>query len=153
VKEASQFAKSLAGSAIDLEALMTRLRQQAALKRAAVAATWNVQPVDARAFNWPQVQAGLNHAARLASTPATVPALGRFRGLTRRLARLVLRGFLSVARVITVRQSDWNGCVLEALRETAEGLRNLEREVARQNERIRQLEAVLWRDEARKSAS
>jgi hypothetical protein len=132
---------------------MDRIRQQAARQRATAEAALAGHQADAPAFNWPQVQACLNSAARLAPAPTTVPTLGRLREPLRALARLVVRGFLALARVITVRQADVNTRLIEALHETAEGLRNLERQVARHNERLQRLEAMLWREEARKNAS
>jgi hypothetical protein len=140
VNEATQVPNCADGPDLDLGALKARLRSQAEARRAT--ATGSRQG-DAPTFNWPQVQARLNQAARLAPPPTTVPPLGRLGSLARRLARLVLRGFLTLARVITVRQGEVNGQLLEAVRETAEGLRDLEKQVARQRERLRQLAAVL----------
>jgi hypothetical protein len=149
VNEASQLSKLPDGADLDLEALRARIRQQAAVLRAAA----ERKPAAELPFNWPQVQACLAGAARLAAAPTVVPPLGRWRGLTRLAARLVLRGFLSLSRVITLRQGEVNGRLIEALRETGEGLRRLEQQVTRQHERIRQLESLLWCEEARKTAS
>ena len=153
MNEANHFLRAAAGTDLDLEALMDRIRQQAARQRAAAEAALSGPQADAAGFNWPQVQACLNSAARLAPAPTAVPTLGRLREPMRALARFVLRGFLALARVITVRQADVNARLIEALSETAEGLRNLERQVARQNERLQRLEAMSWREEARKTAS
>jgi septal ring factor EnvC (AmiA/AmiB activator) len=151
VNEVSELSTGVTGSDLNLKALMDRIREQAARQRAAADEALDKHSAADPGFNWPQVQACLNSAARLAPVPTTVPTLGRFRGLTRLLARLALRGFLALARVITVRQGDLNARLIEALRETAEGLRNLEMQVVRQNQRIQRLEAQLWREEARKT--
>jgi hypothetical protein len=153
VNEANPLLSATAGTDLDLAALMARIRHQAERQRAAAEAALGGPSAEASGFNWPQVQACLNSAARLAPPPTTVPTLGRLRGPIRALARLVLRGFLALARVITTRQADVNTRLIEALNETAEGLRNLEKQVARQNERLQRLEAMLWREEARKTAS
>jgi hypothetical protein len=150
VNEASQILKP-SGTDLDLDALKARLRHEAALARKAAIMPGPSDEVPA--FNWVQVQASLSNAARLAPAPTEVPSLGRFRGLTRRLVQLVMRGFLSLARVVTVRQGDCNARLIEALRATAEGLRNLERQVAQQHERLRRMEAVLGREEGRRTAS
>jgi hypothetical protein len=153
VNEARELPTPVSGTDLNLEALKDRLRQQAARRRAETEAALGGPPAEVPGFNWPQVQACLNNAARLAPPPTAVPTLGRLGGLMRPLARLALRCFLALARVITVRQGDVNVRLLEALRETAEGLRNLEKHVGRQNERIQRLEALLWREEARKTGS
>jgi hypothetical protein len=140
VNEATQIPNRAEGPDLDLGALKARLRKQAEARRGAAPGS---RQVDAPAFSWPQVQAHLNQATRLAPAPTVVPPLGRLYGPLRRLARLVLRGFLSLARVITVRQGDVNGLLIEAVRETAEGLRDLEKQVARLRERLRQMDAVL----------
>jgi hypothetical protein len=153
VNEANQLLTAAAGTDLDLAALMDRIRLQAARQRAAAEAALGRQPSESATFNWPQVQACLNSASRLVPALTVVPTLGRLREPLRGLARVALRGFLALARVITVRQADLNARLIEALNETAEGLRNLERQVVRQNERIQRLEALLWREEARKTAS
>ena len=153
MNEASELTTPLAGTDLNLEALKARIRRQAARQRAAAEAAGRESQSEIPGFNWPQVQACLNTADRLAPGPTAVPALGRYGGLKRLLARMVLRGFLALARVITVRQSDLNARLVEALRETAEGLRNLEKQVVRQNERIQRLEAMLWREEGRKTSA
>jgi len=153
VNEASGLSTPLTGTDLNLEALKDRIRKQAARQRAAAEAGLGGTPADIPGFNWPQVQACLNSAARLASAPGAVPTLGRFGGATRLLARLALRGFHALARVMKVRQADVNARLLEALRETAQGLRDLEKQVVRQGERIQSLEALLWRQEPRKTGS
>jgi len=153
VNEASELSTPLAGADLNLDALMARIRQQAAHHRAEAEAVLGEYAAEVPGFNWPQVQACLNSAVRLAPVPTAVPALGRYAGLKRLLARWVLRGFLALARVITVRQGDLNARLIEALRETAEGLRTLEKQVVRQNERIQHLETLLWREEARKTGA
>jgi hypothetical protein len=149
VNETSELLNPTAVADVDLGALMERIREQAALRRAMS----GPRPEHVPAFNWPQVQACLSQATRLASPASVVPPLGRLRGLTRLAARIALRGFLFVARVITVRQGDVNARLIEALRETAEGLRNLEKKVAQQREQIVRLEGALWREHPRKAAS
>ena len=153
MNEANQLLSAAAGTDLDLEALRDRIRKQATRQRAVAEAVLNAPRPEVAAFNWPQVQACLNSAARLAPAPTAVPTLGRLRGPMRALARLALRGFLALARVITVRQADLNTRLIEALHETAQGLRNLEKQVLRQEERLQRLEAMLWREEVRKTAS
>jgi hypothetical protein len=153
VNEANDYSALPASPELDLDRLRDRLRRQAAHRRAAAGTRALEFRSEAAGFNWPQVQACLNNAERLAPVVPTVPTLGRLRWGTRMLVRLVLRVFLAMARVITVRQGDLNARLIEALRETAEGLRSLEKLVERQNERIRDLEALLWREEPRKTGS
>jgi hypothetical protein len=151
VNEARQLPTAQGGADLDLGALTARIRNEAAQARAAEGS--DRQRAAAAGFNWPQVQACLSSAARLAAAPAAVPALGRLGFLRRLLARLVIRAFLSLARRVTARQDEVNARLLEALRETAEGIRALEKQLAAQHERIRQLEAALWRGETRPKAS
>jgi hypothetical protein len=146
VNEETQLTNRANGPDLDLGALMARLRSQAASKRAAPA---HQKPREIVTFNWPQVLADLTHAARLAPAPTAVPSLGRLRGLARWLARLIVGGFLTLAQVITVRQANLDGVLIRALRETAEGLRDLEKKLARQQERLDHLEAALLGRETR----
>jgi hypothetical protein len=132
------------GPGLDLDALRACIRQQAARRRAA-AAEAPAQPTRIPAFNWLQVHCRLNAAERLTRAPGTVPHLWRFPGPIRYLARLAARLVLYVAQLITIRQGECNACLLQSLRDIAEGLRNAELSILRLDERIRRLETAVAR--------
>lgn len=90
-------------------------------------------------FNWPEVSSRLGQAAAVAVVDDNV-TVGRHHTGLRRAFILRLRRFLVAAmRFLTVRQSEYNLGVLHALRETGKAVRCLEKQLAIQNEEIRQL--------------
>ena len=128
----------------DLDELKARIREQAAAMRERAAATI---PLAARgasvwSFNWLEVKSRLKIGAGLAQLGA-MPLLPRLHGLRRRLALLAARVILTAARFLTSRQTDFNVCLLDALREMGEALHSVETRVVQQQEQIRLLEATV----------
>jgi O-antigen chain-terminating methyltransferase len=66
---------------------------------------------------WNRIRANLNLAEENSQAGMIVPELGRFRGVTRKLARLVARGLLYVARVVTNSQRKFNIAALASVRD------------------------------------
>jgi hypothetical protein len=66
---------------------------------------------------WNRIRANLNLAEENAQAGTIVPELGRFRGVTRKLARFAARGLLYLARVITNSQRKFNVAVLASVRD------------------------------------
>jgi hypothetical protein len=128
----------------DLEELKARIREQAASMRERTAAS---VPLAARSsaawsFNWLEVKSRLKIGSGLAQLGA-VPLLPRFHGLTRRLALAGAKAILFLTRFLTSRQTDFNVCTLDALREMGEALHTVETRVVQQQEQIRLLEATV----------
>lgn len=129
---------------LDLDELKARIREQAAsMRERAVAAI----PLAGRGpsvwtFNWLEVKARLKIGAGLAQLGA-VPLLPRLHGLQRRLALAASRLILYLTRFLTSRQTDFNVCLLDALREMGEALHTAETRLVQQQEQIRLLEATL----------
>jgi hypothetical protein len=128
----------------DLDELKARIREQAASMRERAAAS---VPLAARSsaawsFNWLEVKSRLKIGAGLAHLGA-VPLLPRFHGLTRRLALAGAKVVLYLTRFLTSRQTDFNVCLLDALREMGEALHTVETRVVQQQEQIRLLEATV----------
>jgi hypothetical protein len=69
--------------------------------------------------------------------------LPRFHGWRRSVARVASRIVLYLTRFLTSRQTDFNVCLLDALREMGEALHVVETRVVQQQEQIRLLEACL----------
>lgn len=129
---------------LDLDELKARIREQAAGMRERVAAAL---PLPARgssawSFNWLEVKARLKVGAGLAQLGA-LPLLPRFHGLARQLALAASRVILFLTRFLTSRQTDFNVCLLDALREMGEALHSVETRVVQQQEQIRLLEATI----------
>ena len=129
---------------LDLDDLKSRIREQAASMRERAAASI---PLAARGssvwtFNWLEVKARLKIGAGLAQLGA-VPLLPRFHGIQRQLALAASRVILFLTRFLTSRQTDFNVCLLDALREMGEALHSVDTRVVQQQEQIRLLEATI----------
>jgi hypothetical protein len=66
---------------------------------------------------WNRIRANLNLAEENALAGTILPELGRFRGATRKLARVMARGLLYFGRVITNSQRKFNVAALAAVRD------------------------------------
>lgn len=131
-------------SDLDLDELKARIREQAASmrERAASAIPLPSRGSSAWAFNWLEVKARLKIGAGLAQLGA-LPLLPRFHGLQRKLALAASRVILYLTRFLTSKQTDFNVCLLDALREMGEALHSVETRVVQQQEQIRLLEATV----------
>jgi hypothetical protein len=129
---------------LDLDELKARIREQAASmrERAASAIPLPARGSSAWSFNWLEVKARLKICAGLAQLGA-VPLLPRFHGIQRRMALAASRLILYLTRFLTSRQTDFNVCLLDALREMGEALHSVETRVVQQQEQIRLLEATI----------
>ncbi len=128
----------------NLDELKARIREQAASMRERAAAS---VPLAARSsaawsFNWLEVKSRLKIGSGLAQL-GVMPLLPRFHGLKRRLALAMSRVVLYLTRFLTSRQTDFNVCLLDALREMGEALHTVETRVVQQQEQIRLLEATV----------
>jgi hypothetical protein len=128
----------------DLDELKARIREQAASmrERAAASVPLSARSSAAWSFNWLEVKSRLKIGSGLAQLGA-MPLLPRFHGLKRQLALAVSRVVLYLTRFLTSRQTDFNVCLLDALREMGEALHTVETRVVQQQEQIRLLEATI----------
>jgi hypothetical protein len=129
---------------LDLEELKNRIRARAAARRAEIAA---VVPLQAKAqggwtFNWLEAKALLKTAARYAQA-GQPPSHDNRHGLKLWAVKLLSRTVLRLTRFITTRQTDYNVSLLDAVRDMAEALHDVETRVVQQKEQIRQLEALV----------
>ncbi|MGH7173077.1 MAG: hypothetical protein ACRELF_19585 [Gemmataceae bacterium] len=129
---------------LDLDELKARIREQAASmrERAAASIPLTTRGPSVWSFNWLEVKARLKIGAGLAQLGA-MPLLPRFHGLQRRLGLAAARAILFLTRFLTSRQTDFNVCLLDALREMGEALHSVESRVLQQQEQIRLLEATI----------
>jgi hypothetical protein len=127
-----------------LEELKARIREQAAemRERAAAAVPLAARSPSAWSFNWLEIKSRLKIAAALAPIGG-MPLLRQFHGLKRRVALAASRVVLYLTRFITSRQTDFNVCLLDMLREMGEALHSVETCVVQQQEQIRLLESSL----------
>jgi hypothetical protein len=128
----------------DLDELKDRIRAQAAEMRERVESTIPLpsQGLSAWSFNWLEVKSRLKIAAGLTRL-GEMPLLPRFHGFRRRLALIAARGVLILTRFLTNRQSEFNACLIESVREMGLGLHALEKRVLEQQEQIHRLENTI----------
>lgn len=137
----------------DMEELKKRIRAQAAdMRERAVAAV----PLAARSpaawcFNWLEIKDRLKIGAGLAQLGGA-PLMARFHGIKRRLALAASRIVLYLTRFLTSRQTDYNVCVLDILREMGEALHISETRLIQQQEQIRLLQATINQMQMRKAS-
>jgi hypothetical protein len=129
---------------LNLDELKAFIREQAASmrERAASAVPLSPRGSSAWSFNWLEVKARLKIGAGLAQL-GTLPLLPRFHGVQRKLALAASRIILFLTRFLTSRQTDFNVCLLDALREMGEALHSVETRIVQQQEQIRLLEATI----------
>ena len=128
----------------NLDELKARIREQAASmrERTATSIPLTTRGSSVWSFNWLEVKTRLKIGAGLAQLGA-VPLLPRFHGIQRQLALAASRVILFLTRFLTSRQTDFNVCMLDALREVGEALHAVESRVVQQQEQIRLLEATI----------
>jgi hypothetical protein len=128
----------------DLDELKARIREQAGSmrERAAAAIPLSVRGASAWTFNWLEVKSRLKIGSALAQMGA-MPLLPRFHGVRRRLALAAARVILHLTRFLTSRQTDFNVCLLDALREMGESLHTVETRLVQQQEQIRLMDATI----------
>jgi hypothetical protein len=105
-----------------------------------------LSPSDGRpSVNWLQLDTDLDVAEANAQVGVTLPELPRLHGVTRFVARLVVKCVFLLARGITNRQRQFNASVLGCLRGLAAQVRGRENEPSR----LERLEALLAEQAAR----
>jgi hypothetical protein len=102
-------------------------------------------------FNWLEIKDRLKIAAGLAQLGGT-PLMQRFHGIKRRIALAASRVVLYLTRFLTSRQTDFNICLLDILREMGEALHIAETRLIQQQEQIRLLETTINQLQMRMSA-
>jgi SAM-dependent methyltransferase len=127
-------------------------RKAAALKKARKRTRTATPPVlrGARPLvDWEQIKASLDLAEKYGSSMGTkLPEMTRFRGLRRMLAQFVGKVVMALGRVITGWQRQYNLTVLDAQRDLAAGLFQLEQAVSQRfddlaNRRFQALEKAV----------
>lgn len=129
---------------LDLDELKARIREQAASMRERGTSALPLPPSGSSvwSFNWLEVKARLKIGSGLAQLGAA-PLLPRLHGVQRKLALFASRIILYLTRFLTSRQSDFNVCLLDALREMGESLHSVETRLVQQQDQIRLLEATV----------
>jgi hypothetical protein len=130
----------------DLQGLRGQIREQAARRRAEVAASVPLTPQAPPpwTFNWLEGRRRLQVAAAMAHI-ANPPQLQDSRGLKRWLSNLIAKVVIRLTRFMTNRQTSCNVCLLETMHDLASGLHEIETRTIQNQEQIRHLEACLAR--------
>ncbi|MCI0463776.1 MAG: FkbM family methyltransferase [Gemmataceae bacterium] len=92
---------------------------------------------------WLAVTTALRQAEGHAGIGEQVPALPRYRGPLRPLARAVARLVLRLAGIVTIPQRQYNRSLVDSLQRLVDGLEPAEREAGRRDARLRELEQTV----------
>jgi hypothetical protein len=126
----------------DLLQVKEQIRQAAARQRSRAGGLAAGLAPGAGSFNVQDARERLRQATPLVEAGTLPPLAGRG-GWSRRLVLLLSQGVQHLGQFITARQTHYNKNLLEALRETALALHQVEAHLVRQQEHIRRLEALL----------
>jgi hypothetical protein len=124
---------------INIDEVMEKIRHEVARRRAGVA--------DGRSFalpadrgkigvDWQEVDGQLIMAEENVSVGTSVPPMLRFPWPLRWLARVAGNTMIYFGRVVTLQQNRFNQSILEAVKNTVQGLRSLGRDLGGRDERL-----------------
>ncbi|MBU0944973.1 MAG: class I SAM-dependent methyltransferase [Proteobacteria bacterium] len=94
-------------------------------------------------YSWGQLSATLNIAEQNVNAGAEVTTMLHYRGIVRKFARLLGKITIFLGRVITIPQRNFNSSILHSQRITLDGIRDMNRNTAILDRRMRQLEEQL----------
>jgi hypothetical protein len=124
---------------INIDEVMEKIRHEVARRRAGVAEGRSFAlPADRTNFgvDWQGVDGQLIIAEENVSVGTSVPPMLRFRRPLRWLARSAGHITIYFARVVTSEQNRFNQSILEAVKNTVQGLRSLGRDLGGRDERV-----------------
>lgn len=94
-------------------------------------------------YSWGQLNSTLNIAEQNVNAGAEVTTMLHYRGIVRKMARLLGKITIFLGRVITIPQRNFNSSILHSQRITLDGIRDMNRNTALLDRRMRQLEGEL----------
>lgn len=119
---------------IDLGQLLEKIHLELQLQQKKVAAGRNTAAPEELVINdpysWGQLGSTLNVAEQNVNAGAEVTSMLHYRGVMRKLARFLGRVTVFIGRVITIPQRNFNSAILQSLRVTLDGIRDMNRSAA-----------------------
>lgn len=94
-------------------------------------------------YSWGQLSDTLNIAEQNANAGAEVTSMLHYRGVVRKIAKFLGKVVIYLGRVITIPQRNFNSSILHSLRITLDGIRDMNRDTAVLQDRLRQFEERL----------
>jgi SAM-dependent methyltransferase len=94
-------------------------------------------------YSWSQLSETLNVAEQNANAGAEVTSMLHYRGVVRKIARLLGKVTIFLGRVITIPQRNFNSSILHSLRITLDGIRDMNRNTALLQNHVEQLDTRL----------
>ncbi len=94
-------------------------------------------------YTWGQLSSTLNIAEQNVNAGAEVTTMLHYRGIVRKMARLLGKITIFLGRVITIPQRNFNSSILHSQRITLDGIRDMNRNTALLDRRMRQIEGEL----------
>ena len=94
-------------------------------------------------YSWSQLSETLNMAELNVNAGAEVTSMLHYRGVVRKIARLLGKITIFLGRVITIPQRNFNSAILHCLRITLDGIRDMNRNTAVLDSHMRRIEGQL----------
>ncbi|MBU0960193.1 MAG: class I SAM-dependent methyltransferase [Proteobacteria bacterium] len=94
-------------------------------------------------YSWGQLSSTLNIAEQNVNAGAEVTTMLHYRGIVRKFAKLLGKITIFLGRVITIPQRNFNSSILHSQRITLDGIRDMNRNTALLDRRMRQIEGQL----------
>ena len=94
-------------------------------------------------YSWSQLSETLNMAELNVNAGAEVTSMLHYRGVVRKIARLLGKITIFLGRVITIPQRNFNSAILHCLRITLDGIRDMNRNTAVLDSHMRRIERQL----------
>jgi O-antigen chain-terminating methyltransferase len=132
---------------IDLVQLLAKIGLELHLQQKSVAGGRNRVASEELAINdpysWGQLGSTLNVAEQNVNAGAKVTSMLHYRGLMRKIARFLGKVTVFLGRVITIPQRNFNSAILQSLRITLDGVRDMNRNTALLERQVRQIDEQL----------
>ncbi len=94
-------------------------------------------------YAWGQLTETLKVAEQNVNAGAEVTSMLNYRGIVRKMAKLLGKVIIYLGRVITIPQRNFNSAILHALRITLDGIRDMNRDAAQLSSQVSQLNRKL----------
>jgi hypothetical protein len=137
---------------IDTKTLMARIREEMAKsqdERAAMGHNIFDEEKTGESFNLPLINQYLGQAEKNAGVGIEMPPMTHFNPAIRWLAVLAARAVLYLTQLITVPQRQFNQSIVDGLRETVEGLGDLNQQLMLLEKKISEVERGMESQEQR----
>ncbi|MBU0664985.1 MAG: class I SAM-dependent methyltransferase [Proteobacteria bacterium] len=137
---------------IDMAQLLDKIGLELRLQQKSIAGGRNRVASEELAINdpysWGQLGSTLNVAEQNVNAGAEVTSMLHYRGIMRKIARFLGKVTVFLGRVITIPQRNFNSAILQSLRITLDGVRDMNRNTALVERQVRQIDEQLKKKSA-----